>query len=95
MDRPIKIKIQDNEYLIRSKGNDTDNVYKIAEYVNEKLRETDEISKGISEKRAAILTALNIASDYFRVVDERDRLLQEIQDKSQSLISAINSRIKD
>ncbi|MBN1907040.1 MAG: cell division protein ZapA [Deltaproteobacteria bacterium] len=95
MDRPIKIKIQDNEYLIRSKGNDTDNVYKIAEYVNEKLRETDEISKGMSEKRAAILTALNIASDYFRVVDERDRLLQEIQDKSQSLISVINSRIKD
>lgn len=95
MDRPIKIKIQDNEYLIRSKGNDTDNVYKIAEYVNEKLRETDEISKGMSEKRAAILTALNIASDYFRVVDERDRLLQEIQNKSQSLISVINSRIKD
>jgi cell division protein ZapA len=95
LDRPIKIKIQDNEYLIRSKGNDTDNVYKIAEYVNEKLRETDEISKGMSEKRAAILTALNIASDYFRVLDERDRLLQEIQDKSQSLISVINSRIKD
>lgn len=95
MDRPIKIKIQDNEYLIRSKGNDTDNVYKIAEYVNEKLKETDEISKGMSEKRAAILTALNIASDYFRVLDERDKLLQEIQDKSQSLISVINSRIKD
>jgi cell division protein ZapA len=95
LDRPIKIKIQDNEYLIRSKGNDTDNVYKIAEYVNEKLRETDEISKGMSEKRAAILTALNIASDYFRVLDERDKLLQEVQDKSQSLISVINSRIKD
>ncbi len=95
MDKPIKIKIQDNEYLIKSKGNDTDNVYKIAEYVNEKLRETDEISKGMSEKRAAILTALNIASDYFRVLDERERLLQEIQNKSQSLISVINSRIKD
>jgi len=95
LDKPIKIKIQDNEYLIKSKGNDTDNVYKIAEYVNEKLRETDEISKGMSEKRAAILTALNIASDYFRVLDERERLLQEIQNKSQSLISVINSRIKD
>ena len=95
MDRPIKIKIQDNEYLIRSKGNDTVNVYKIAEYVNERLKETDEISKGMSEKRAAILTALNIASDYFRVLDERDRLLQEIQNKSQSLISVINSKIKE
>ena len=95
MDRAIKIKILDNEYLIRSKGNDSDNVYKIAEYVNEKLKETDEISSGISEKKAAILTALNIASDYFSLLDERDKLLEEIKIKSQSLISVINSKINE
>ena len=95
MDRSIKIKILDNEYLLRSKDDDSENVYKIAEYVNEKLRETDESSCGISEKKAAILTALNIASDYFSLLDERDRLLEEIQHKSQSLISVINSKIKD
>ena len=96
MDRSIKIKILDNEYLIRSKGpNDSDNVYKIAEYVNEKLRETDENSTGISEKKAAILTALNIASDYFNLLDERNKLLEEIQKKSQSLISVINSKINE
>ena len=95
MDRPIKIKILGNEYLIKSKGNDTDNVYKIAEYVNEKLREADENASGISEKKAAILTALNIAGDYFNLLDERDKLLQEIQRKSQSLISVINSKIND
>lgn len=95
MERSIKIKILDNEYLIRSDGNDTENVYKIADYVNEKLREADEISSGISEKKAAILTALNIASDYFNLLDERDRLLEEIQNKSQSLISVINSNIDE
>ncbi len=95
MDRPIKIKILSNEYLIKSKGNDTDNVYKIAEYVNEKLREADENARGISEKKAAILTALNIAGDYFNLLDERDKLLQEIQERSQSLISVINSKIND
>lgn len=95
MDRSIKIKILDNEYLIRSNGDDSENVYKIAEYVNEKLRETDDNSGGISEKKAAILTALNIASDYFNLLDERDRLLKEIQNKSQSLISVINSKIND
>ena len=93
MDRPIKIKILDNEYLIRSKGNDTDNVFKIAEYVNEKLRETDENTSGISETKAAILTALNIASDYFNLMDERDKLVKEIQKRSQSLISVINNKI--
>ena len=95
MDRSIKIKILDNEYLIKSKGNDTENVYKIAEYVNFKLKETDENSSGISEKKAAILTALNIASDYFNLLDERDKLLEEIQNKSQSLISVINSKIDE
>ena len=95
MDRAIKIKILDNEYLIKSKGNDTENVYKIAEYVNDKLRETDENSSGISEKKAAILTALNIASDYFNLLDERNKLLEEIQNKSQSLISVINSKINE
>lgn len=95
MDRSIKIKILDNEYLVRSNGNDSDNIYKIAEYVNEKLRETDESSSGISEKKAAILTALNIASDYFNLLDERDKLLEEIQNKSQSLISVINSKINE
>ncbi len=95
MDKSIKIKILDNEYLIRSKGNDSEYVYRIAEYVNEKLRETDENTSGISEKKAAILTALNIASDYFSLLDERDRLLEEIQNKSQSLISVINSKINE
>ena len=95
MDKAIKIKILDNEYLIRSKENDSDNVYKIAEYVNDKLRETDESSGGISEKKAAILTALNIASDYFNLLEERDKLLEEIQNKSQSLISVINSKINE
>jgi len=95
LDTSIKIKILDNEYLIRSNGNDSDNVYKIAEYVNNKLRETDENSSGISEKKAAILTALNIASDYFNLLDERDKLLEEIQNKSQSLISVINSKINE
>ena len=95
MDRSIKIKILNNEYLIRSKESDSDNVYKIAEYVNEKLRETDESCNGMSEKKTAILTALNIASDYFSLLEERDKLLKEIQNKSQSLISVINSKINE
>ena len=95
MDRSIKIKISGNEYLIRSKGDDSDNIYKIAEYVNEKLKETNESGDGISEKKAAILTALDIASDYFNLLDERDRLLKEVQNKSQSLISVINSKINE
>lgn len=93
MDKPIKIKILDNEYLIRSKGNDAENAYRIAEYVNEKLKEIDENSNGLSEKRAAILTALNIAGEYFQVLKERDELQKKIQEKSKSLVLSINDNL--
>jgi len=93
LDKPIKIKILDNEYLIKGKGNDIDNVYRIADYVNEKLKETDENSNGLSEKKAAILTALNIAGEYFQALKERDELQKKIQEKTKSLVLSINDNL--
>lgn len=92
--QPIKIKILNNEYLIKSDENDIDSIHRIAEYVNNKLKETDNNSKGLSEKKAAILTALNIASDYFQALKERDELLDNIRHRSELLISNINDSLK-
>jgi cell division protein ZapA len=92
--QPIKIKILNNEYLIKSDENDIDSIHRIAKYVNDKLKETDNNSKGLSEKKAAILTALNIASDYFQALKERDELLDNIRHRSESLISSINDSLK-
>lgn len=92
--QPIKIKILNNEYLIKSDENDIEGIHRIAEYVNDKLKETDNNSKGLSEKKAAILTALNIASDYFQALKERDELLDNIRHRSELLISSINESLK-
>ena len=92
--QPIKIKILNNEYLIKSEENDIEGIHRIAEYVNDKLKETDNNSKGLSEKKAAILTALNIASDYFQALKERDELLDNIRHRSELLISSINESLK-
>ena len=82
MDKPVKINILGSEYLIKSDENDIDNVYQIAEYVNGKLKETNEGIEGLSERKTAILTALNIASDYFHILQERDELKRKIREKS-------------
>ena len=94
MEKPVKIKILNNEYLIKSDENDIEGIHRIAEYVNDKLKETDNNSKGLSEKKAAILTALNIASDYFQALKERDELLDNIRHRSELLISSINESLK-
>ncbi len=94
MEIPIKIKILDNEYLIKSDDNDIERIHRIAEYVNDKLKENDLTGKGLSEKKVAILAALSIAGDYFHVLKERDELLENIQQKSKIIINSINSSLK-
>ena len=92
MEKPIKINILGNEYLIKSEE-DTEKVYKIAEYVNEKVKEIDNNMAGLSEKRKVILMALNIANDYFQVLKERDELIASIKQRSTAIIDNINSTI--
>lgn len=90
MAKPIKVRIRDQEYLIKS-DEDREEVYRIAEYVNERIDEIDDNSEGLSEKKTVILAALNIASDYFQVLKERDDLLNSIHQRSKTLIYNIDS----
>jgi len=91
LEKPVKVKILDNEYLIKSDEEDIEKVYKVAEYVNKKIKEINDNSEGLSEKKTAILTALNIAGDYFQALKERDDLLLNIRERSEALIYNIDS----
>jgi len=90
-EKPVKVTILDNEYLIKSEEDDIEKVYKIAEYVNEKMKEINDSTEDLSAKKTAILTALNIAGDYFQVLKERDDLLVNIRKRSEALIHNIDS----
>ena len=92
MTQPIKVRILDHEYLIKS-DEDVEQVFKIAQYVNEKLKEINDTNKGLSAKKTAILAALNIASEYFQSQKERDDLLTEIRQRAETLIYNIDSVI--
>ncbi len=88
--QPIKVKILDQEYLIKSEE-DSEQVYRIAEYVNEKLREIKDNTEGLSEKKVAMLAALTIASEYFQLLKERDDLSTNIRQRTKTLIYTIDS----
>ena len=90
MTQPVIIRIRDQEYLLQ--GDDREeHILRLAQYVNEKLKEVEENTEGLSEKKAAILAALNIASDYFQLIEERDELLSHIRERTQALIRTIDS----
>ena len=75
MENPIRIRILDNEYLLRS-DEDPEQVSEIA-----KLDEVRKNSDKLSEGKTAILAAFDIASDYLRLLRARDILLRDVQDR--------------
>ena len=88
--KQIKVKIYDQEYIIKSEENE-EQLNRIADYVNDKLREIEDNTEGLSEKKMAILVALNIASEYFQALKERKELSMNVRQRTESLINHIDS----
>lgn len=68
-------------------------VYKIAAYVNKKVDEIRAESDGLSDKKIAILTALNIASEYFQLLDESEKLSADMHLRMKKIMININDAI--
>ena len=90
MKNPIRIRILDNEYLLRS-DEEPEQVHEIAKLVNDKLDEVRKNSDKLSEGKTAILAAFDIAGDYLRLLKEREVLLRDIQDRCRLMNRQIKS----
>ena len=88
--KQIKVKIYDQEYIIKSEETE-DQLGRIADFVNDKLKEIEDNTEGLSEKKMAILVALNIASEYYQAVKERDELLVNIRQRTEALVNNIDA----
>jgi cell division protein ZapA len=87
---PVKVRIRNAEYLVQSEDNE-EQVQRIADYVNDKLKEIEEGAEGLSEKRTAILAALDIAGDYFQILKDKEDMIASLRQRTQSLIRSIDS----
>ena len=87
---PVKVRIRNAEYLVQGEDNEQE-VQRVADYVNDKLKEIEEGAEGLSEKRTAILAALDIAGDYFQILKQKENLISSMRQRTQSLIRSIDS----
>ena len=88
----VRIEILGREYNVRSDEGE-ERVKKIAEYVDQKIKEITADTKTLSTINVAILAALNIADDYFRAVEDQNHLTRTVKNKSGQLIAMIDSKI--
>ncbi len=92
----VRVEILGREYTVKSDEGE-ERVKKIAEYVNEKLKRISENTKTISTLNVAILAAMDIANEYFEVLEGHNSLTQKVEKievKSSRLIEMINSKIR-
>ncbi|MDY6971604.1 MAG: cell division protein ZapA [Thermodesulfobacteriota bacterium] len=90
MEKPIRVRILDHEYLIKSDEGEK-HVQEIAQFVNDKFMEISNSAGGLSEKKVAILAAFHIASEYFQLLKKRDDLVRDVQKRARALNYQIDS----
>lgn len=85
----IKVNIYGTEYPIRGQA-DIDYLVKVADYVDQKMREIDQQLSQKSALKVAILAALNITDELFHERLEKSELIEKYEKKIQELLDLIS-----
>ncbi|MFP3910536.1 MAG: cell division protein ZapA [Desulfobacteraceae bacterium] len=94
MDGPVRIKVFDHEYLLKSEEGE-EQLREIANFVNGKCDEIRANAGELTETKLAILTAFHIASDYFQLKKEQEEFKRNIQTRAHFLNHQIEAIGKD
>jgi len=80
----IQVQIFGTEYSLKS-DMDEEYVRNVASYVDAKLRHFSDATSVKSSTKIAVLTALNIADELFRLKQKYETILAEIESKSKEV----------
>lgn len=75
----VVVSIFDQEYVVRS-HEEEDYVQQLASYLDQRMREIQRKSPGLAARKVAVLTALNLADELFKVKAEYEELLELIEE---------------
>lgn len=74
----VQVRIAGNEYILR--GNESaEYIQKVALYVDNKTLEIIKANHTLSTSMASVLTAVNIADEFFKVSESNEMLKKEIE----------------
>lgn len=88
MKKTFELNILNQKFTFKS-DNDEKQVKKVSDYVNKKMHEIVSSNKAISTSNIAILAALNIADDFFRMKVVEDDFLGRSIDKLKGLLKRL------
>ena len=89
MKRSYEVSILNQKFLIKSEA-DERYVNRVSDYVSERIHDITSNSKSVSSLRVAILAALNIADDYFKLKEKSKQKHVKTEEKIKELIAFID-----
>ncbi len=89
----VRVDIFDQAYNLR--GTDPDYIFKLAEYVDMKMRAVAEQTQTVDSLRLAVLAALNIADEYHVLKRKYDSIAKEFNQRTHTLQGALDEVLQD
>lgn len=89
----VRVEIFDQAYNLR--GTDPDYIFKLAEFVDTKMRLVAEQTATIDSLRLAVLAALNIADEYHILKRKYDGISKDMNQRTSSLESALDEVLQE
>ena len=84
------VDIYNQRYKLRS-GGDEETIQKLAEHVDATMKEIARGTPTVDTVRVAILAALTITGDYFAARDELQKIREEVDERTASMLSELRS----
>ena len=85
----VNVKIYDREYALRTSG-DAERLLLLCDYLNQKMREVAESSGSVDTLKVAILTALSVTDELFRLQEEFQKVDEVISRRSLECVSILD-----
>ncbi len=89
----IRVEIYDQAYNLR--GTDPEYIFKLAEFVDTKMRAVAGQTQTVDSLRLAVLAALNIADEYHVLKRKYDAIASEFNQRAHNLTDALDEVLSE
>lgn len=89
----VRVEIYDQPYNLR--GTDPDYIFKLADYVDLKMRTVAEQTSTVDSLRLAVLAALNIADEYQVLKRKYETVASEYNERAHQLSRKLDEVLKE
>ena len=89
MKKKYQIRVLGQDISVLSDSGD-EHVNAVVSYVNDKVAEIQKNTKAINVLQVAVLAALNVADEYFKLQGEKEDICHQMESRSEQLIHLIN-----